>query len=120
VLIGPDSRDGSSGPGHADEVESHRGLDGLLLIAILCAASWLGVALIVFTTIVLRSTPAQVALALLAGLGAGLFPTLIYRRREKLADAALRAIAAEAPEQVLIDARARNGRVVVGKSRSRD
>jgi hypothetical protein len=111
------SGNGAAAPGEQGgldlEIDTREGLGELIVVAFFCAACWVAVALLVVATIVLRSgwlTPVLVALALVAGVGVGLFPTLLYRRDAKLADAGMRALAAELPEQVLADARAREPR----------
>jgi hypothetical protein len=106
--------DTSPAPLVEQSVDSRVGWGALIAVAFFGLACWLAVGLLVAAAIMLRSGwlgPLLIALALVAGAGLGLFPTLIYRREAKVAESGLRAIVAELPEQVLADARAREPRV---------
>lgn len=99
-----------------EQLDSRWGLGEMLAIAFFCACCWLLIGLLLVGALMLGGgnwlTPSLIAAALVGGLAAGLFPTMLYRRDAKLAESAFRALAAEAPDQVLIDARARDPRLL--------
>ena len=116
-MIPAERQNGTASPNGArrwdnEEIDARGGLGELIVTSLVCAACWLAIGLLVVAAIMLRSgwmTPLLVGLALVVGAAVGLLPTLLFRRDAKLANAALRAVVAEAPEQALIDARARAG-----------
>jgi hypothetical protein len=115
---------GSDGPPDMDEPRPDGGITSAgerrtvlhdwVGIALLCACCWLTIGLLVLAAIMLGSgwlTPLLIAAALLAGAGVVLIPARLQREEARETRSALRALIAEASEQALLDAGAREPRL---------
>jgi hypothetical protein len=115
LLIVSDGRAAEPEPGDATPESSDRTVGAQLVgIAVLCACCWLAIGLLVAATLMLGHgwlEPLLIAAALVVGAGLALLPAALYRERARDAESALQALIAEAPDQALLDARAREPRL---------
>lgn len=98
-----------NGNGDRTREPQHR-LGGLLAALIFGIVYTLAVASLIAVIVwgTTWSVPSLIGFGLVVGATLGFLPALLYQRDAKLAEAALEAIAAEVPEQVLLDAWARD------------